>query len=138
MKNTPHSPKLQHYWSLSIRFFCVIYRTFVGRVLPLCRDAVGVFYSPSQLDPISLDCKDQKNSSSCCFCYWFWLVFIYILFFTIQYSIVYTCFPMNTMFYLSHISLYSACVKTGQLDTKGSINSVFCSHYLRIRFDPFF
>ena len=29
--------------------FSVISRTHVGEVLPLCRDAVGVFYSPSRL-----------------------------------------------------------------------------------------
>ena len=42
--------KLQHYWSLTIRLFSVISRTLVGGVLPLCRDSVGVFYSPSWLD----------------------------------------------------------------------------------------
>ena len=46
-----HSPKLQHHWNLTIRSFCVISRTLVGgeEVLPLCRGAVGVFYSPRQL-----------------------------------------------------------------------------------------
>ena len=44
-----HSPKFQHYWSLTIRLFSVIYRTLVGRILHLCRDAVDVFYSPSWL-----------------------------------------------------------------------------------------
>ena len=38
----PHSPKLQHYKSLTIRLFSIISRTHVGRVLPLCRDAVDV------------------------------------------------------------------------------------------------
>ena len=33
-----------------IRLFNVISKTFVGGVLPLCRDAVGVFYSPSWLE----------------------------------------------------------------------------------------
>ena len=47
--DTPHSPKLQHYWSLTIRLFSVISRTIVGGILLLCRDAVGVFYSPSWL-----------------------------------------------------------------------------------------
>ena len=40
-------PKLQHYWSL--RLFSVISRALVGEVLTLCRDAVGVFYSPNIL-----------------------------------------------------------------------------------------
>ena len=35
--------------NLSLRWFDVIYRTHLGEVLPLCRDAVGVFYSPSWL-----------------------------------------------------------------------------------------
>ena len=32
----------------AIRFFSVISRTLIGGVLPLCRVAVGVFYSPSR------------------------------------------------------------------------------------------
>ena len=43
------SPKLQHYWNLSIRLFSVISRTLVGGGVTLCRDSVGVFYSPSWL-----------------------------------------------------------------------------------------
>ena len=35
-KGTPHSPKLKHYWILTIRLFSVISRTLVGEVLPLC------------------------------------------------------------------------------------------------------
>ena len=37
---TLHSPKLQHYWSLTIKLFCVLSRTFVRGVLLLWRDAV--------------------------------------------------------------------------------------------------
>ena len=48
-KGTPHSPKLQYYWSFTIWLFSVITRTLVEEVLPLCRNAVGVFYSSSQL-----------------------------------------------------------------------------------------
>ena len=45
-----HSPKLQHYWNLTIRLFRVISRTLFERVvLPLCREAVGVFYTPYPL-----------------------------------------------------------------------------------------
>ena len=39
-------PKLQHYWSLTIRLFSIIFRTLIGGVLLLSRDAVSVFYSP--------------------------------------------------------------------------------------------
>ena len=47
---TQHSPKLQLDWSLTIRLFIVISRTLTGEVvLPLCRDAVGIFYCSSQL-----------------------------------------------------------------------------------------
>ena len=46
---TPHSPKPQHHWNLTIRLFSVISRTLSGRVLPLCRGAVSIFYSPSRL-----------------------------------------------------------------------------------------
>ena len=45
----PYSVKLQNYWSLAIRLCCVISRTLVVRVLRLCREAVGVFYSPGRL-----------------------------------------------------------------------------------------
>ena len=49
-RSNPHSPKLQHCWNLSNRLFSVISRTLVGGgVLPLSREAVGVFYSPSRL-----------------------------------------------------------------------------------------
>ena len=34
---------------ISIRQFCTIFRTLVGEVLPLCRNAVGVFYSSNSL-----------------------------------------------------------------------------------------
>ena len=48
-KGTPHSQKFQHYWNLTISLLSVIFRTLVGGgVLLLCREAVGVFYSPNQ------------------------------------------------------------------------------------------
>ena len=42
---------LQHSWNLNIRLFNIISRILVegGGVLPLCRDAAGLFYSPSWL-----------------------------------------------------------------------------------------
>ena len=39
-RGTQHSQTLQHY----IRLFSVICRTLVGGVLPLCRNAVDIFY----------------------------------------------------------------------------------------------
>ena len=44
-RGAPYSPKLQHHWNHTIRLFSIISRTFVMRVLPPCRDAVGVFFS---------------------------------------------------------------------------------------------
>ena len=44
MKSTASSPKFQYHRNLLIRLYSVIYRTLVRGVLPLCRDAVGVFY----------------------------------------------------------------------------------------------
>ena len=43
-------------WNLTIRLFSVIPRTLVGEggFLPLCRGAIGVFYSPSRLGNIRL------------------------------------------------------------------------------------
>ena len=45
-RSTLNSPKLQHCFSLTIRLFNVISTTLVRGILPLCRDAVGIFYSP--------------------------------------------------------------------------------------------
>ena len=46
-RGTPYFPKLQHYWNLTIRSFNFIFWTLIGEVgvLPLCRKAVGLFYS---------------------------------------------------------------------------------------------
>ena len=93
---TPHSPKLQHYWSLSIRLFSVISRTLVAGwvypfaekkqsmysttqadwatrnsswgLLPLYKEADGVFFSPSRLDNKKLVVRDLtplQKSSQC-------------------------------------------------------------------------
>ena len=43
-----HSPKLQHYWNLTIRLFSVIPRTLMEGILLFSREAIGIFYSPSQ------------------------------------------------------------------------------------------
>ena len=49
-RGTPHFPKLKYYWSLTIWLFSVISRTLVVEMaLPLYRDAVRVFFSPSRL-----------------------------------------------------------------------------------------
>ena len=48
-EGTPYYPKIRHYWSFTLRLYSVIYRTLVGRILPLCRDTVRVFYCPSRL-----------------------------------------------------------------------------------------
>ena len=44
-----HSPKLQHYWSFTIRLFSVISGILIGEVLHFCRDSVSVSYSPNWL-----------------------------------------------------------------------------------------
>ena len=55
-------PKLQHYWSLTIRLFSVIYRTLIGGgVLPLCREAVSIFYSLSHLSKHHRDTPQEVN-----------------------------------------------------------------------------
>ena len=54
-RDTHYSPNPQHYWDLTIRLFSVISRTLIGEVLSLCRGAVSVFYSPSQLG--NLNCR---------------------------------------------------------------------------------
>ena len=63
-RGTPHSPKLQHYWNLIFRLFSVLCRTFVGGVLPLFRDVVGVFYCPSRLGQWNWDFVGRKRPQS--------------------------------------------------------------------------
>ena len=63
-RGTLHSPNLQYYWRLTIRLFSVIYRTLVGvgwRVLSLCSDAVGVFYSPCWMGCIILRFSSARS-----------------------------------------------------------------------------
>ena len=43
-RRTLNSQKFQHYWSLTVWLFSVISRILIGEILPLCKDAVGVFY----------------------------------------------------------------------------------------------
>ena len=59
-KGALHSPKLKHYWSHTIKLFSVITRTLVDGILPLCRDAVGVFCIPNRLDQSILRQKTHK------------------------------------------------------------------------------
>ena len=51
-------------WSLAIGLFSVISRTLIGRFLLLCREAVGVFYSPGRLGNW-LNRKSMRLNSSC-------------------------------------------------------------------------
>ena len=66
---TPHSLKPQHYWNITIRLFSVISRTLVGGVLPLCRCAVDVFYSPSRLGKEKLESYLSQSYISNCMKY---------------------------------------------------------------------
>ena len=62
-KGSAHSPKHQHYSRFTIWLFCVIPQHLLyGRVLPLCRDSVGVFYSSSRLG--ILNQEERQN----CWC----------------------------------------------------------------------
>ena len=65
-RGTPHSPKLQQYWNLSIRLFSVISRSFVEwESLTPCRETVGVFYSPSWLGKKLFVIRIIIRSSDC-------------------------------------------------------------------------
>ena len=61
-RGTQHFPKLQHYWNLIIRLLSVISRTLTEGVLSLCREAVGVFYSPSRLGEIGNRKASRRDS----------------------------------------------------------------------------
>ena len=64
-------PKLQHFWNLTIRLFSVISRTVIGggEVLPLCREAVGVFYRPGLMGEEIKSWIKVKTFSSPCICF---------------------------------------------------------------------
>ena len=50
IKGIPNSPKLRHYWNLTIRLFCFISRTTVAGVgYPFAEKFFGVFNCPSRL-----------------------------------------------------------------------------------------
>ena len=55
-RGTLHSPKFQS-WSLIIRLFNVIPWTIIGGISPLCRNTVGVFFSPSELGFFSAELR---------------------------------------------------------------------------------
>ena len=48
-RGTLQSSKLRHYWSFPIKLFTVMSRTFAVGILPLCKDALSVFYCSSRL-----------------------------------------------------------------------------------------
>ena len=79
---------------------------------------------------ISLDSKVLENSISFCLCYWFVLVFI--LFFTIQYSIVFTYFPLmynnNNYYYYYYNALRVFHISVSRLSFTGHF-SVFCTTF---------
>ena len=69
-RGTLYPLSLQHYWDLTIRLFSVISWTLVvGGVLPLCREAVSVFYSPN---------RPGKSSFLCTFLFVYIYIYIYI------------------------------------------------------------
>ena len=55
------SPKLKCYWNLTSRLFSVISRTLVGGVLPLYRDAIGVYCSPKYKSEINIFALNEKG-----------------------------------------------------------------------------
>ena len=55
-RSTPYSPKLQNYWSLTLRLFPVISRPLVGGVLARCRYTVGVLCSQNLPDSFPFLC----------------------------------------------------------------------------------
>ena len=54
-RGTPHSPKLHHHWSLTIRFFNAISGHSSWGVLSFCREVVDVIYSFSKLGKLNFD-----------------------------------------------------------------------------------
>ena len=65
-RSTLYSPKLQHYWSLLIRLFNAIPRTFIGgEVVPLSRDAVGLFVCPSWLGYVKMSTHNTQVCIKC-------------------------------------------------------------------------
>ena len=53
----------QHYWSITIRLFNIIFMTLIKEVLPLCRDVVGVFCCrPQPTWPLKCHTKVKESS----------------------------------------------------------------------------
>ena len=50
---SPKAPELEPHHQIQ---FSVILKKLIERVLPLLRDAVSIFYSPSQVDCIICEC----------------------------------------------------------------------------------
>ena len=87
-----------HYWNLTIRLFCVISRKLLSGVLPPCRDAVNVFYSPSLRDHFCRDAVGVFNSLN-------WLGCLKISI-SLMYLYVIILLPtVMSKFYLSFVSL---------------------------------
>ena len=55
-------PGWRSIYNITIRLFCLISKTLIGGVLPLCRDAVGVFCSFSWLGHIVQECLKLCNN----------------------------------------------------------------------------
>ena len=68
IKGYSHSPKLQHYWNLTIRLFSVISKILIEGVLLFYRDAISVFWSPSRLGHLSIS---DNNSFAKSVNWWF-------------------------------------------------------------------
>ena len=54
-QSTPHSPKLQYHWSLTIRLFSAISWTLVGGVLPLCSENGRYILHPQPTGPVPFE-----------------------------------------------------------------------------------
>ena len=108
-RGTPHSPKLQRYWSLTIRLFSVISRTLVEKVLSLSRDAVSVFCSQDNWANVInagnlfqsdtyLQKKKKKNTCTSCFFDFFLFLFLISSFFSLFFSLFFFQFHLQNEF----------------------------------------
>ena len=88
-----HSPKPQHYWSLTIGLFRVLSKTPVGRTLPLCRYAVGV---SSQL---SRERERERNRITYIYIY----IYIYIYVCVRVCACACVCYPIHIYLFSIHI-----------------------------------
>ena len=114
IKGSSYSPKLRHFWSLTIRLFSVISRTLFGGVSSFCREAVGVFSSSSRLGQRALNIVLNALPS-----------FIYVESYLLSFIYVESC-SLSFIYVKSHPSAEKQSVYSATPADWASVRSISC------------